>query len=703
MTEDRYTRLNGLITEAIERPKASEFLMRAMKRGRDSRSDTLAVLPGGSEFRAEVRETKERCISCQDELLGRFVENAEKRGAKVFMAKDGPAAIEYVLNIARERGAKTVSKSKSLTTEEIEINDPLEESGLRVVETDLGELIIQLAGEKPYHLVFPSVHKTREDVAEIFSKETGRDVPSDIPAIMKVVRKYLRPIFLNSDIGMTGANVGVAETGGIVIETNEGNARLVSSLGDCHICVMGVEKIVDTVEDALLMVLAHPVSATGQCPTTYVTWMGGRSPMGEDGAPRESHIIILDNGRSEMREDPAMREALHCIRCGACMNICPTYGVVGGHTFGHIYPGPIGIPWTAQVHGLENAGDFASLCISCGLCKEICPAEIDIPMMIAEVKDRVAETHPHSRVDQAMMAADSLAALGSATAPISNWFLRNGAFRMALEKIVGLDRHRNLPSFDRVTLKKRMLNPRRATANKGAKHKVAFFADVYANYNNPTLGMAAVERLEAAGCEVVFPEQRASGYPYIAYGDLDRARENAAYNAARFAPYAADGYAIVSPEPTAVYALKKSYPKLLANSKKTTVVAERTFELFEYLLKVEESSGATPLKGRRFGFHCSCHQRPLSSGEAAMEWLRKRGAEVELIETGTCCGMGGTFGLKAGPLGYDLSNAVGKPLFEAFQESGVDTIVSESSVCAIQLAEGTGLPIVHPLELLTEG
>ena len=700
MAEDRYARLYANITKAIDRPKESHSLQRAMKRGRDTRTEALALRPDGAAFRQEVKKTKERCIACQDELLARFTANVEARGAKVYLAKDGAEAIAYCIRIARERGAKIISKSKSLTTEEIEINEPLIEAGFRVVETDLGELIIQLVHEKPYHLVFPSVHKNKEDVAEIFAKEIGSPVSSDIPSIMKVVRAYLRPIFLNTDIGMTGANVGIAENGSIVIETNEGNARLVSSIGNCHICVMGMEKIVDTVEDALLMVLAHPVSASGQCPTTYVTWMGGRSPLGEGAdQPRESHIIILDNGRTEMRADPAMTEALHCIRCGACMNICPTYGVAGGHTFGYIYPGPIGIPWTAAVHGLEKAGDFAPLCISCGLCKEICPADIDMPMMIAEVKDRDSKQHPQPLVNRVMMAADRFAALGSAFAPLSNWTLRNGAFRFLLEKVAGVDRRRNLPEFDRVPFVKRFAARRSGFVSSSGK-KVVFFADVYANYNRPDLGMAAVERLEAAGCTVVVPEQRSSGYPFIAYGDLARARETAAFNVASLAPYAKDGYDIVSPEPTAAYALKKSYPKLLGNTPDSVAVSTQTHELFQFLLDIEGNTRTNELEGRRFGFHCSCHQRPLGSGSAAIEWLRRCGAQVELIETGTCCGMGGTFGLKAGPLGYDLANAVGENLFTAFRDAGVDTIVTESSVCAIQLAEGTGLKVCHPLELL---
>ncbi len=223
---------------------------------------------------------------------------------------------------------------------------------------------------------------------------------------------------------------------------------------------------------------------------------------------------------------------------------------------------------------------------------------------------------------------------------------------------------------------------------------------MFANFNRPDLGMAIVDRLEAAGYTVIVPDQQSSGYPFIAYGDLRRARKTAAFNVTSLAPYAKQGYTIVSPEPTAASALKKSYPKLLGNSPESIAVASQTRELFEFLNEIEGETRAPKLTGRRFGFHCSCHQRPLGGGTAAMEWLRRQGAQVELIETGTCCGMGGTFGLKAGALGYDLSNAVGENLFTAFRDAGVDTIVTESSVCNIQLSEGTGLRVCHPLDLL---
>jgi len=697
MTTTRQQRLNDAITKSIEEPKQRDALYNCMKRGRDKRTERLMTLPGGAAFRDEVKAIKDRCIDKQEELLERFIASSEARGCQVYVAKDGADAIAYCLEVAKKHNAKTVSKSKSLTTEEIEINEDMEAAGLSVVETDLGELIIQLVNEKPFHLVFPSVHKMRDDVAEIFAKATGKPVEATIESIMPVVRSYLRPIFLNTDIGMTGANVGVADTGAICIETNEGNGRLVSAIGKVHIAVMGMEKIVETMDDGMAMVLAHPVSASGQLPTTYVTWMAGRNPMGADGKPRESHIVILDNGRREMAKDPIMRENLRCIRCGACMNACPTYGVVGGHTFGHIYPGPMGITWTAGVHGYDVAAEFADLCVSCGLCKEICPTQIDMPLGIAKVKHRDHQKNPPSFTNELLMAAESAAKMGCATAPFSNISLGNSAFRWVMEKVTGIDRRRDMPSFARKTLRKRwvsQIDPAKVT------RKVAFFHDIFVNYNAPELGMKALRRLEAQGCEVVLPEQQACGYPYIGYGDLTRAQDAAIYNVTRLAEYVAQGYDIVTTEPTAAYCLRETYPKLLPLNPKAKLVAAATHEYFAYLMDLEGAAGTNTLEGHIYGFHCSCHQRPLGMGSEAMDWVRKHGGSIELIETGTCCGMAGTFGLKHGPMGYDLANAVGKPLFEAFQEKKVDAIVTESSVCSIHLKEGTGMKTVHPLDLV---
>jgi Fe-S oxidoreductase len=354
------------------------------------------------------------------------------------------------------------------------------------------------------------------------------------------------------------------------------------------------------------------------------------------------------------------------------------------------------------VHGLEKAGEFAHLCVSCGLCKEICPAEIDIPMMISAVKDRYSRLEKHPLVNRALMAAESMAKLGCATAPISNWFMKNHLFRSQMEKYIGIDRRRELPPFRRRTLAKRF-DKRSASQVSNPVHRVAFFADIYANYNAPDLGMAAVERLESRGCKVLMPPQQGCGYPYIGYGDLQRARKAAEENVSNLAYYTEQGYDIVSTEPTAVYCLKFSYPKLLDGRQDAVDVANRTYEYFEYLEKLENETPKdtrSHLAGNHFGFHIACHQRALGAGAHAIAYLKKRGAEVEVIETGTCCGMAGTFGLKEGMLGYELSQAVGEPLFQAFKDSGVPAIVTESSVCKIQLQEGTGLKVWHPLELM---
>ncbi len=698
MPSPRYRELFDRIEQAVaDRPKRSA-LYAAMKRGRDSRRAALEILPGGAAFRDEVRAAKLRCTDRLDELVERFTKNAEQRGAKVFLAKDGAAAMDYVLRVAKGHGARVIAKSKSLTSEEIEFNQPLEAAGMRVVETDLGELIIQLAHEKPYHLVFPAVHKTAADVAELFRQAAEGEVSTDPNQIMSVVRRFLRPIFLGADIGVTGANIGIAENGTIVIETNEGNARLVSGIPPVHICIMGIEKIVETVEEALLMILAHPVSAVGQMLTTYVTFQGGRASLGNQ--ERETHIVLLDNGRSQMRQDPLLREALYCIRCGACMNICPSYGVVGGHTFGYIYPGPIGIPWTAAAHGIARAADFAPLCISCGLCQEICPAEIDMPLMIAEVKHRSLEIEPQPLVNKALMAAESFSRLGSATAPLSNWLLKNGLVRWLVEKSVGIDRRRRLPEFRRTTFMKEFR--RRRNGGVEGNRKVALFVDLYANYNAPELAWQAVRLLEAGGAAVVVPRQRASGYPYIGYGEMDKAREVAADNVARLDPYVQQGYDIVSLEPTATYTLRASYPKLLG-TESARRVGNHTFGIFEYLLRLVEE-GQLRVRAStdtgRLGFHVPCHQRGLDAGEATTTLLTRVGYSVQVVETGTCCGMAGTFGMKAGPLGYELAQAIGEPLFEAFRQSGVDCVVTESSVCRMHIVEGTGLTVRHPLLLL---
>ena len=697
-----YRHLKEKIVTSLSRGEQSASLRAAMKRGRDARNAQLLTLSGADAMKEEVRSIKLSSISQLDTLLTQFISSCEKNGASVKLAKDGEEVVEYIARLARETGARRIVKSKSLTTEEIELNQRLLEKdrNFEVVETDLGERIIQLAGEKPFHLVFPAVHKTQGEIAQLFSRELNQQVPDDLDEIMKAVRRSLKPIFLSGEIGITGANVAIAETGTIVIETNEGNARLVSAIPDTHVVIVGMEKIVRTWEEALKLMIAHPVSATGTRLTNYVSMISKRQKLG--GHPERSlHILILDNGRSRMRQDPWFSDALKCIRCGACMNICPTYGTVGGHVFGYIYPGPIGIPWTEEIHGLDKASEFAHLCISCGLCKEICPADIDIPMMIAKVKEKDVKENGQLIANKVLSRSDDFAKIASFTSPVSNWVLQSRISRAFMNRFLGIDSRRRLPRFERDTLERQFAKLKKNLPDPTAR--VVFFPDIFANYNDPRIGVKAVKLLQDSNVDVLIPSGlKPSGMPYISYGELRKAKGIAKHNVSILKDYAKEGYDIVATEPTAVYCLRETYPKLLEGSHDSISVGQRSFEFFEYLSKhwrIDLTRG----EGKRIGFHIPCHERSGSSGKFTMEILRRSGYDVRVIETGTCCGMAGTFGLKKGPLGYDLSMAVGKPLFDLFkQDNTIKFVATESSVCSMQIADGTGLRVIHPIDLLCD-
>jgi L-lactate dehydrogenase complex protein LldF len=698
MTNNREVLLSKL-KRALKDRESSDKFWGAMTKARANRAALL------QKERLDMRAIKESnkalktAAVADTKLVDEFAENVRRNGGKVFLAKTGAEAISYVEELSKRVGAKLIVKAKSLTSDEIEFTRELEKAGIRSVETDLGELIIQLAGETPVHLVMPAAHKSVKEIAQLVSGVVGKELPPDDQAILGAVRAYLRRLFLAADIGVSGANIGVAETGSIVIETNEGNGRLVTSLPKVHLVIIGMEKIVPRWEDATYLVKGHSASATGQNMTVYVSVITQHAPLAGSTEGREYHVIILDNGRSRMRDDPWFSDALNCIRCGACMNVCPTYGIAGGHTFGHIYPGPIGIPWTAEVHGLDKA-TFAHLCVSCGLCKEICPVDINIPMMIAKVKEREVQENGQPAVNGFFMASETLAKLASATAPVSNWFLRRAATRAAMEPLFGVDRRRTLPSFSRKRLRARISLLGSGTGESG---RVIFFPDVYADYNDPELGLRAVKILLALGYRVDVPNLRWSGMPYISYGDIAKATAVAKLNLETLKPYLDEGYSVVSTEPTAVYMFREVYPTL-APGELAESARERSSPFFGFIqdrLRDLELAAAYPT-AEAIGFHIPCHDRSVSGGRPAMEFLGAAGYEVQVVENGTCCGMAGTFGMKRGDLGYNLSMEVGDHLFRLLKESGRKLVATESSVCSMQIADGVGVKVVHPLRMVEE-
>jgi len=295
-----------------------------------------------------------------------------------------------VVDIARRAGARMAVKSKSMATEEIDLNEALEREGITPVETDLGEYIIQLAHERPSHIIAPAIHKTKGQVAELFSRELKRPVEADPEELTRIARAELRQKFLQADIGITGANFAVADTGTVVLVTNEGNGRMVTSLPRVHVAVMGAEKVVPSMTDLMVFLAILAKSATGQKLSVYTTLVRGPRRAGELEGPEEFHLVLLDSGRIAQLAGP-LREALSCLRCGACLNVCPVYRQIGGHAYGHTYPGPIGILLTAMLEGTGSVKELAHASSLCGACADACPVRIDIPKMLIELRREVDE------------------------------------------------------------------------------------------------------------------------------------------------------------------------------------------------------------------------------------------------------------------------------------------------------------------------
>ncbi len=352
------------------------------------RRDAFAGFPEGEALRDRARAVKEATLQRLDAYLAQLADSVERLGGHVHWAADAEEARAIILRLCRERGVRTAVKSKSMATEEIELNAALEAAGVTPVETDLGEYIIQLAGEKPSHIIAPAIHKTKGQVADLFSRELGERFPADPEVLTAAARKELRQKFLQADMGITGANFAVAETGTVVLVTNEGNGRMVTSLPRIHVAVMGMEKVIPTMTDLMLFLAILARSATGQKLSVYTTLVRGPRHPGELEGPEEFHLILMDSGRSAQIAGP-LREALYCLRCGACLNVCPVYRQIGGHAYGHTYPGPIGILLTAMLRGDGAVKELAHASSLCGACHEVCPVRIDIPRMLVELREHL--------------------------------------------------------------------------------------------------------------------------------------------------------------------------------------------------------------------------------------------------------------------------------------------------------------------------
>jgi len=663
-------------------------------------------------LRTVIAERKGYAAAHLDRMAAEFTRNAEAAGAHVFQTSDPEKVKEYILKVARENAVRTVVKSKSMATEEIHLNACLEKAGIDVRETDLGEWIIQLAGQTPSHMVMPAIHMTKEEVSDLFSKEVDERLSTDIPQLVEVARNELRSRFLAADMGISGGNIAVAETGSIVLVTNEGNARMVTTLPKVHIALVGIEKFVEKFEDVAPVLEALPRSATAQLLTSYVSIITGPAP-NSDGSDKELHIILMDNRRTEMAADPKFKQALQCIRCGSCLNVCPVFRLVGGHVFGKIYTGGIGTILTAWFDELKKSEEIQGLCIQCGNCKEICPGKIDIPELIMEIRRRLVQKDGLPLLQRAiygvvnnrklfhgMLRAASVAAKPFA----SGKFLRHLPLFLA-----DLTDGRSLPAIAEEPFRDRF----RKISQPKCSEKAAFYAGCLIDFAYPEMGEALVKILNKAGIEVVFPdEQTCCGAPARYSGAYEVAARNAVDNIE--ALLAEDVKYVVSACPTCTVALEHEFISTFESLGQTDrlpraqELAGKTVDFSTLVKKLVDEGRLTLKEGQKLcsvTYHDSCHlKRTLRVSQEPRELLQKAGYELtEMFECDTCCGMGGSYSMKL----PEISGPILQRKLRNIKETGAPLVAMDCPGCVMQIRggmdqDGADIRVRHTVEILAE-
>ena len=377
--------------KALNNPVLQSALVDLQKRFGHATALAYQNLPEGPDLRLKAHEIRAKTIENLDIVLETLVANVRKNGGRVFFAKDAQTAVDYCLATARRHKVKLAVKGKSMVSEEIGLNTALIGAGIEVAETDLGEYIIQLAGEHPSHIIAPAIHKSRKDIGKLFADKIDIPYTEDPPSLTRIARKALREKFLAADIGFSGCNIACAETGHIVTVSNEGNIRMSTTMPKVHVAIMGMERVAARLEDHDILLRLLCRGAAAQNMGTYVSYVGGpRYPNQVDG-PDEFHLVILDNGRSRILADKEFREMLYCVRCAACLNVCPVYGKIGGHSYGHPYSGPVGAVVMPLLAGINRCKDLCQGETLCGACQDACPVNIDIPRMLLALRAKLAE------------------------------------------------------------------------------------------------------------------------------------------------------------------------------------------------------------------------------------------------------------------------------------------------------------------------
>jgi iron-sulfur cluster protein len=694
---------------------------------------STARLDDYEALKQEARRIKVDAIANLDALVEETTASVEANGGTVYVADDAADAREYVASVVEDRGADSVVKSKSMTTEEINLNDHLEAADVDVWETDLGEFVLQIADEDPSHIVAPAIHRSREEIAALFNDYFEPRVPLETATdLTTFASDYLADRIEAAQVGVTGANFVVAESGSIALVTSEGNARKTVAATDTHVAVAGIEKVIPTVEALRPFVELIARSGTGQDITSYVSLftppvdtpvLEPGTPLSDSSTDRDFHLVLLDNGRQALREDDQLRETLYCIRCSACLNSCANFQHVGGHAFGgETYSGGIGTGWEYATEGPASAAGFTDLCTGCSRCVNQCPVGIDIPWINTVVRDRLnrdpavdADTIDHLvdglTPDEEPAGLDlqqrvfgnigTVARLGSATAPLSNWIAARGPVRVLLERVAGIDRRRDLPRFRRETLVDWAGRRRSRVDPATAAREVALYPDVYTNHVDVARGKAAVRTLEALGVAVTVVDAGESGRAPLSQGMVATAEANCRRVYDALAPHLDAGRDVVVVEPSDLAFFRRDSARLLPDDAAARL-AEHSYEVLEYVYGCLEH-GADPAEltagPAAVAYHAHCQQRTLGLDDHTVAVLERLDYDVVTSDV-ECCGMAGSFGYKQQY--YDLSMAVGDDLAAQFgtDETARRQVVASGTSCLDQLDDLLARRPTHPVELI---
>ncbi len=673
------------VDRALDDPKLQRALIDAMT-GLRSRREAGFKSFDFATGRADLKKRRRANLERLPELVERFTERLEAVGGKVHFAKDAAEARQIIGDICWNAGSgqhrPVVTKVKSMASEEIELNPYLESLGMEVVETDLGERMVQLTHTHPSHLIAPAIHLTKEDAARVFGTE------ATVEAIQAHARESLRQKFITAVVGISGANMAIAETGTIVLVTNEGNADLTTTLPPVHIALFGVDKVVESLDDAVSMLRMLPRSGTGQIMTSYVNWITGPSrsadieqslTIGVHG-PREMHCVILDNGREEMRSNPIFSDALTCIRCGACSNACPAFMAVGGHQFGHIYTGPIGLVLTPFHHGLEEADLPNALCTQCNACQEICPVDIPLPRQILE----------HRRKGRKSLRKKAV--LGVWKRPeLADRLLRAGASFSGL--VPGTPRLAKVPYRDQAPQSVR-----------GTGEPLTIFASCMVDRVMPEAAVALQQIAEAAGYRVDFPKgQWCCGLISANAGDFKSADE---LNTKLAESLRDSKGLIVTPSASCFGAFTIDAPDWGSPGDEALRARFRDSTRFVLELLANRPGLVRPDQmSLKIAYHDSCQTlRQLGLKSEPRQLLDLAGYEVvNLPDIANCCGFGGTFSLEW----PRVADRLAEWKLDAIAKTGCTVVASDNPGCLMHISaaarkRGMDLRVAHVLELVAE-